>query len=158
MAKEESVPSNHEKWEQKRCCIYIFVACTKMQDSITLLNISVCIVLPIIADPPRFDAEELEVFKTPVTVKKGQKAIFKMPFIGREPIKVQWYLDGEELSDDSNIKLDTSEGSTRLLLTKLQRKNSGEIKIKLKNEFGTVEAFSQLIVLGMYTHILIPIQ
>lgn len=118
-----------------------------------LLNISGCIVLPFIADPPRFDAEELEAFKTTVIVKKGQKAIFKLPYSGREPLKVQWYLDGEELSDEANIKLEHSEGCSRLLLTKLQRKDSGEVKIKLKNEFGTVEAFSQLIVLGMYTNI-----
>lgn len=87
-------------------------------------------------------------------MKKGHKATFKLPYIGREPIKIQWYLEGEELSDEANIKLDHSEGCSRLLLTKLQRKDSGEIKIKLKNEFGTVEAFSQLVVLGMYTNFL----
>lgn len=86
-------------------------------------------------------------------MKKGQKATFKLPYIGREPIKVQWYLDGEELSDESNIRLEHSDGYTRLLLTKLQRKDSGEVKIKLKNEFGTVEALSQLIVIGMYANI-----
>lgn len=109
----------------------------------------ICNALP---DPPRFDAEELEAFKAPVTVKKGHKATFKLPYIGREPIKIQWYLDGEELSDESNIKLEHSDGYTRLLLTKLQRKDSGEVKLKLKNEFGTVEATSQLTVLGMYAH------
>lgn len=105
-----------------------------------------------LADPPRFDAEELEAFKAPVTVKKGHKAAFKLPYIGRDPIKVQWYLDGEELSDESNIKLEYSDGYTRLLLMKLQRKDSGEVKIRLKNEFGTVEALSQLVVLGMYAN------
>lgn len=111
-----------------------------------------------VEDPPRFDKEELEAFKTPVTVKKGHKAVFKVPFIGRDPIKVQWYLDGEELSEEANVKLDTSEGSSRLLLTKLQRKDSGEIKIKLKNEFGTVEAFSQLIVLDKPTPPMGPLE
>lgn len=109
--------------------------------------------LPIIIDPPRFDTEELQVFKTPVIVKKGHKASFKLPYIGREPIKIQWYLEGEELSDEGNIKLEHSDGYTSLLLTKLQRKDSGEVKLKLKNEFGTIEAFSQLVVMGMYTHI-----
>lgn len=108
-----------------------------------------------LADPPRFDAEELEAFKAPVTVKKGHKATFKLPYIGREPIKVQWYLDGEELSEESNIKLENADGHTRLLLTKLQRKDSGEVKLKLKNEFGTVEATSQLTVLGMYANTLL---
>lgn len=87
-------------------------------------------------------------------MKKGLKATFKLPFVGREPLKVQWYLEGEELSEESNIKLDNSEGCSRLLLTKLQRKDSGEIKLKIKNEFGTVEALTQLIILGMYTHII----
>lgn len=99
-------------------------------------------------DPPRFNTEDLETFKTPVTVKKGHKATFNVSFIGREPIKVQWYCEGEELSEESNIKIETSDGNSRLLLLKLQRKDSGEIKIKLKNEFGTVEAISQLNVLG----------
>lgn len=108
-----------------------------------------CNALP---DPPRFDAEELEAFKVPVTVKKGHKATFKLPYVGREPIKIQWYLDGEELSDESNIKLEHSDGYTRLLLTKLQRKDSGEVKLKLKNEFGTIEATSLLTVLGMYAN------
>lgn len=103
-----------------------------------------------ILDPPRLDTEELEAFKTPVIVKKGHKATFKLSYVGREPIKVQWYLDGEELSDDSNIKIEHSDGCSRLLLVKLQRKDSGEVKFKLKNEFGTVEALSQLTVLGMF--------
>ena len=106
--------------------------------------------LTLISDPPRFEAEELEAFKKPVTVKKGHKAVYKLSYVGREPLKVQWYLDGEELSDESNIKIEHSEGSSRLLLLKLQRKDSGEVKIKLKNEFGTMEAYSQLIVLGRY--------
>lgn len=114
--------------------------------------------LVVVEDPPRFSAEELETFKTPITVKKGHKATFSLPYIGREPIKIQWYLEGEELSDESNIKLEYSEGYTRLLLTKLQRKDSGEVKIKLKNEFGTVEAFSQLVVLDKPTPPMGPVE
>ncbi|AWP02427.1 putative immunoglobulin-like and fibronectin type III domain-containing protein 1 isoform 2 [Scophthalmus maximus] len=112
----------------------------------------------VVEDPPRFDSEELEAFKTPVTVKKGHKATFKLPFIGREPIKVQWYLEGEELMEESNIKIEHSEGCSRLFLTKLQRKDSGEVKIKLKNEFGTVEAFSQLLVMDKPTPPMGPLE
>ncbi|XP_041834075.1 immunoglobulin-like and fibronectin type III domain-containing protein 1 [Melanotaenia boesemani] len=112
----------------------------------------------IVEDPPRFDAEDLEEFKKPVTVKKGHKATYKLSFIGREPIKVQWYLEGEELSEESNIKIEYTEGSSRLLLLKLQRKDSGEIKFKLKNEFGTTEAFSQLIILDKPTPPMGPLE
>lgn len=112
----------------------------------------------VVEDPPRFPAEDLEEFKKPITVKKGLKATFKLPFVGREPLKVQWYLEGEELSEESNIKLDNSEGCSRLLLTKLQRKDSGEIKLKIKNEFGTVEALTQLIILDKPTPPLGPLE
>lgn len=115
------------------------------------IKISIYLFSLLFVDPPRFDAEELEAFKKTITVKKGHKAIYKLPFTGREPIKVQWYLDGEELSDEANVKLEHSDGGSRLILTKLQRKDSGEVKIKLKNEFGTIEAFSQLVVLGTHT-------
>ncbi len=83
-------------------------------------------------------------------VKRNHKATFKIPFIGREPFKVQWYKDGEEIMPDSHCKIEISEDESRLLLTKLQRKDTGEIKIKVKNEFGTVEAISNLVVLGEY--------
>ncbi|XP_054640248.1 immunoglobulin-like and fibronectin type III domain-containing protein 1 [Dunckerocampus dactyliophorus] len=114
--------------------------------------------LIVVEDPPRFDPEELKTFIVPVTVKKGHKATFKLPYRGREPIKVQWYLEGEELSDEANIKIETSDGCTRLLLIKLQRKDSGEVKLKLKNEFGTVEALSELIVMDKPTPPMGPLE
>lgn len=123
--------------------IFFFMLC------IIISVTTIYMFFPLVLDPPRFDAEELEKFKPTVTVKKGHKAIFKIAYVGREPIKVQWYLEGEELSEESNIKIEHSEGSSQLLLLKLQRKDSGEVKIKLKNEFGTVEACSELNVLGM---------
>ncbi|XP_038134428.1 immunoglobulin-like and fibronectin type III domain-containing protein 1 [Cyprinodon tularosa] len=112
----------------------------------------------VVEDPPRFDTEDLEEFKKPVTVKKGHKATYKLSYIGREPIKVQWYLEGEELSSEGNVNIDTSDGTSRLLLMKLQRKDSGEIKLKLKNEFGTSEAVSQLNVLDKPTPPMGPLE
>ncbi|KAL0978795.1 hypothetical protein UPYG_G00175310 [Umbra pygmaea] len=100
----------------------------------------------VVEDPPRFDPKGLKAFMVPVVVKKGQKATFKIPFVGRDPIKVQWYLEGNELSTDTHIKIEHEEGNSHLVLNKLHRKDSGEIKIKLKNEFGTTEAFATLIV------------
>ncbi|XP_077385038.1 immunoglobulin-like and fibronectin type III domain-containing protein 1.1 isoform X2 [Festucalex cinctus] len=112
----------------------------------------------VVEDPPRFDPEELKTFITPVAVKKGHKATFKLSYMGREPIKVQWFLEGEELSDEANIKLETSDGYTRLLLIKLQRKDSGEVKLKLKNEFGIAEALTELIVLDKPTPPMGPVE
>lgn len=74
--------------------------------------------------------------------------MFKMQFVGQDPIKIQWYREGEELLNDTNVKVEKCVSQSRLLLSRCQRKDTGEIKIKLKNEHGVTEAISQLIVLG----------
>lgn len=99
-------------------------------------------------DPPRISPEDLAEFSEPVIIKAGKSATFKINFVGREPIKVQWYNEDEEVLDDTNIKIEKSSTHSRLLLSKCPRKQTGEIKIKLKNEFGTAEAISKLIVIG----------
>lgn len=81
-------------------------------------------------------------------VKTNHKAEFKIPYIGREANKIQWYKEGEELTTDAKCKIETTESRCRLSLNKMQRKDTGEIKIKIKNEFGTAEATTYLVVLG----------
>ncbi|KAM3618348.1 uncharacterized protein V6R79_019497 [Siganus canaliculatus] len=104
-----------------------------------------------VKDPPRFYPEDHRAFTESVIVKAGHNAIFKMHFVGHEPIKIQWFKEGEELQDDSNTKIEKSGSHSRLLLSRCQRKDTGEIKIKLKNEHGFSEAVSQLIVLDKPT-------
>lgn len=99
-------------------------------------------------DPPRINPDDLAEFMKPVKIKTGKDATFKLLFAGREPMKIQWYNNGEELTEETNIKIEKSSSHSRLLLTKCQRRTSGEIKIKIKNECGTIEAVTQLIVLG----------
>ncbi|XP_051563268.1 immunoglobulin-like and fibronectin type III domain-containing protein 1 [Myxocyprinus asiaticus] len=111
----------------------------------------------VVEDPPRLNPDDLAKFSEPVIIKVGQNAIFKLDFVGREPMKVQWYNEGEELLEDNHVKIERVSSHSRLLLVKCQRKNSGEIKLKLKNEFGTIEALSRLIVLGKPTNPLGPI-
>ncbi|XP_008278540.1 immunoglobulin-like and fibronectin type III domain-containing protein 1 [Stegastes partitus] len=105
----------------------------------------------IVEDPPRINEDDLAEFIKPVKIKRGKDAAFKVTFVGREPMKIQWYNEGEEQLEDSQIKIERSSSHSRLLLTKCQRKISGEIKIKIKNEFGTTEAITQLIVLDKPT-------
>lgn len=104
----------------------------------------------VVLDPPRLNSDDLTEFMKPVIIKSGKDAAFKMTFVGREPMKIQWFHEGEELLEDTGIKIEKSESHTRLLLTKCKRKTTGEIKIKIKNECGTTEAISQLVVLGLY--------
>ncbi|KAF1390218.1 hypothetical protein PFLUV_G00055800 [Perca fluviatilis] len=111
-----------------------------------------------VQDPPRFNPEDLSAFTEPVTVKVGHNAIFKLHFVGHEPIKIKWYREGEELLEDNNTKIEKSASHSRLLLSRCQRKDTGEIKIRLKNEHGCIEAISQLIVLDKPTSPLGPVE
>ncbi|XP_064154957.1 immunoglobulin-like and fibronectin type III domain-containing protein 1 isoform X6 [Anguilla rostrata] len=112
----------------------------------------------IVEDPPRFSQDALDTFSKPVIVKVGQNAAFKMPFVGGEPTKVQWYKEGEELLDNANVKLEIMSAHSRLLLSSCQRKDTGEIKIKVKNDFGTIEAVSKLVVLDKPSPPLGPVE
>ncbi|XP_071398381.1 LOW QUALITY PROTEIN: immunoglobulin-like and fibronectin type III domain-containing protein 1 [Centroberyx affinis] len=101
-----------------------------------------------IQDPPKIDLDALGKFSEPVIVKAGENAKWKLPFSGGEPMTIQWYKDDDELLSGLNVKIETSPSESQLRLSKCQRKDSGEVKIKIKNEFGTKEAISKLIVLG----------
>uniref|UniRef100_A0A3B3WRJ1 Immunoglobulin like and fibronectin type III domain containing 1, tandem duplicate 3 n=1 Tax=Poecilia mexicana TaxID=48701 RepID=A0A3B3WRJ1_9TELE len=89
----------------------------------------------------------LSAFTRPLAVKVGHNATYKLQFIGHKPIKVQWYKDGDELKDDNSTMIERSASHTRLLLSRCQRRDTGEIKIKIKNDHGFTEAVSQLVVL-----------
>ncbi|KAM9361800.1 immunoglobulin-like and fibronectin type III domain-containing protein 1 isoform 1-T2 [Symphorus nematophorus] len=104
-----------------------------------------------IQDPPKIDAEALGKFTQPVIIKAGENAEWKLPFSGGEPMNIQWYKDDDELVPGLNVKIETAATESKLRLTKCQRKDSGEVKIKIKNEFGTTEAISKLIVMDKPT-------
>lgn len=63
-------------------------------------------------------------------------------------MNIQWHKDDAKLLPSLTVKIKTSETDSSLHLMKCHRKDSGEIKIRLKNEFATAEAISKLIVLG----------
>lgn len=65
-------------------------------------------------------------------------------------MNIQWYKNDDKLLPGVNVKIETSDSESQLRLTKCQRKDTGEVKIKIKNEFGTIEAVSKLIVLGKF--------
>lgn len=81
-------------------------------------------------------------------IKAAENAEWKLPFSGGEPMNIQWYKDDDLLSPSPYVKIETSCDKSKLRLIKCQRKDSGEVKVKIKNEFGTTEAMSKLIVLG----------
>ncbi|XP_047669328.1 immunoglobulin-like and fibronectin type III domain-containing protein 1 isoform X1 [Tachysurus fulvidraco] len=100
-----------------------------------------------IKEPPKIDADALGKFSEAVVVRAGENAIFKLPFSGKEPVRVQWFKDEEEILKGPGVRIESSSTQSQLLLNKCQRKDTGEVKIKLKNEFATTEARTKLIVL-----------
>uniref|UniRef100_A0A3Q1FUT6 Immunoglobulin-like and fibronectin type III domain-containing protein 1 n=1 Tax=Acanthochromis polyacanthus TaxID=80966 RepID=A0A3Q1FUT6_9TELE len=104
-----------------------------------------------VEDPPNIDPDALGKFTKPVIIKAGENAEWKMPFSGGAPMTIQWYKDDEELLPGLNVKIDTSDTESQLRLMKCQRKDCGEVKIKIKNEYGTLQAISKLIVLDKPT-------
>ncbi|XP_048056894.1 immunoglobulin-like and fibronectin type III domain-containing protein 1 [Megalobrama amblycephala] len=97
-------------------------------------------------DLPKFDPDDLHKFSKNVVVKVGQTASFKMPFPPQDSSEINWFKDGTELFDGGRIKVVKELNQSRLQIKECLRSDSGEIKIQLKNPFGTVEAFSRLIV------------
>lgn len=97
---------------------------------------------------PEFDPDDLHKFSKPVIIRVGQNAAFKMPFPPQESLVVSWFKDGNEIKDGGGAKIVREPNHSRLLLRDCLRTDAGEIKIQLKNPFGTVEATSRLIVLG----------
>uniref|UniRef100_A0A3P8U4K9 Immunoglobulin like and fibronectin type III domain containing 1, tandem duplicate 2 n=1 Tax=Amphiprion percula TaxID=161767 RepID=A0A3P8U4K9_AMPPE len=104
-----------------------------------------------VEDPPHIDPDALGKFTKPVIIKAVENAEWKLPFSGGAPMTIQWYKDDEELQPGLNVKIDISDTESQLRLMKCQRKDCGEVKIKIKNEYGTREAISKLIVLDKPT-------
>ncbi|XP_013909383.1 PREDICTED: immunoglobulin-like and fibronectin type III domain-containing protein 1, partial [Thamnophis sirtalis] len=93
-----------------------------------------------VEDPPNVDSTLLEKLKKePIVVKAGKNAMVKIPFEGRKPIRAMWLKDNQELLDDDRINIDSSENFTRLSIPSTSRKDTGNYKVRLKNECGSFE-------------------
>lgn len=107
-----------------------------------------CSILSVFSDLPEIDPDALKKFSNPVIVKAGQSASFKMPFTPQDSLEVKWFNKGSELLDGGSVKVLKESTHSRLQIKDCLRSDTGEIKIELKNPFGSIEAVSSLIVLG----------
>ncbi|XP_070604629.1 immunoglobulin-like and fibronectin type III domain-containing protein 1 [Erythrolamprus reginae] len=93
-----------------------------------------------VEDPPNVDSTLLEKLKKePIVIKAGKNAMVKIPFEGRKPVRVMWLKDNQELLDDDRMNIDSSEYFTRLSIPSTRRKDTGDYKVRLKNECGSLD-------------------
>ncbi|KAF4112495.1 hypothetical protein G5714_007290 [Onychostoma macrolepis] len=100
-----------------------------------------------VGDLPEFDPDALQKFSNPVIVKAGQSASFKMSFPPQASLEIKWFKNGLELLDGGSVKVVKESNHSRLQIKDCLRSDTGQIKIQLKNPFGSIEALSSLIVL-----------
>ncbi|XP_043932480.1 immunoglobulin-like and fibronectin type III domain-containing protein 1 isoform X2 [Protopterus annectens] len=101
-----------------------------------------------IKDPPQVEEGLLQqLAEKPLVVKAGQNTTIKVPFAGRRPIKVTWNKDGDELLEDNRIRVEKADNFTRLSISSCQRKDSGNLQLKLKNDSGTTDVDVTLLVI-----------
>eukprot|EP00063_Salmo_salar_P014441 XP_013989276.1 PREDICTED: immunoglobulin-like and fibronectin type III domain-containing protein 1 isoform X5 [Salmo salar] len=104
-----------------------------------------------VQNPPTFNMDSLREFSKPVIVRACETAEWKLAFSGGDPMKIKWIKEDEELLEGLNVKIEQTDIKAGLCLTDCQRKNCGEVKINIKNDYGTLEATSRLIVLDKPT-------
>ncbi|NWH61474.1 IGFN1 protein, partial [Geococcyx californianus] len=101
-----------------------------------------------VEDPPQVDKVLLKnLTSVPTMAKAGEKVQIKIPFEGRLPIRSMWLKDRMELADDTRIRVDNTETFTMLSISSGERKDSGDYKVRLKNDSGVLEINLKLLVL-----------
>lgn len=76
----------------------------------------------------------------------GRNAAFVINFSGDAPVNVKWFFNGRELRSAFDTQIKTTEGETRLELSKIKENHAGEYKVQLSNAGGQVESSATLTV------------
>uniref|UniRef100_A0AC35UA75 Muscle M-line assembly protein unc-89 n=1 Tax=Rhabditophanes sp. KR3021 TaxID=114890 RepID=A0AC35UA75_9BILA len=79
------------------------------------------------------------------SVKEGEKVEFEATTTEQVRI-VKWYSNGSEVKEDSRVKLVTSGSTYKLIISKAEMKDLGEIKITLSNSAGQINSEAKLTV------------
>ncbi|XP_062450763.1 immunoglobulin-like and fibronectin type III domain-containing protein 1 [Rhea pennata] len=101
-----------------------------------------------VEDPPHVDKVLLKnLMNVPIEAKAGQKIKIKIPFEGQLPIRATWLKDRMELVDDRRIRVDETDTFTMLTISSSERKDSGDYKVRLKNDHGVLEINLKIVVI-----------
>ena len=87
-------------------------------------------------------------FLQPVILKAGSSATVEVPFNGSPQPKIIWWFDGQPLRDSRRVHVENDHDLTTLVLTRVDRNDTGNYKLKLDNEFGSAQLTVKVIVIG----------
>ncbi|KAI6199682.1 hypothetical protein M3Y96_00652800 [Aphelenchoides besseyi] len=82
----------------------------------------------------------------PQQAEIGRSAVFVVKFTGDSPVIVKWFKDGRELRSAFDTQIKTTDGETRLELSKLKQNHQGDYSVRLSNAGGTCESSANLII------------
>lgn len=70
----------------------------------------------------------------------GRNAEFVINFSGDAPVNVKWFFNGRELRSAFDTQIKTTDGETKLMLSKIKNSHAGEYKVLLSNAGGQAES------------------
>ena len=87
-----------------------------------------------LGEPPAFTTHPQDLFAA-----VGNNVILTTALSGTQPINLQWYKDGNPITDAN---------SSNLILTNVSLSNSGIYKVKATNEFGSIFSSEAVVSVG----------
>ncbi len=81
-------------------------------------------------------------------LKSGESTAIEMPFVGNPQPKVSWTYNAGKFPDAKRMKSQTIVNMTSMTLAKAVRKDSGDYKVTLSNDYGEASFTIHLTVLG----------
>ena len=98
-------------------------------------------------------SKELPLFIAPLNdlvVMEKTTAKFEVTFEAAPESKVTWYLDGEELTPDDTLQIETTETHSMMLLKEVYPEDEGEYWVEVVDKAGKAKSTAYLQVTGMY--------
>lgn len=77
---------------------------------------------------------------------KCKKFLILIHFSGDAPVNVKWFFNGRELRSAFDTQIKTTDGETRLELSKIKENHAGQYSVQLSNAGGTAESSANLTV------------
>lgn len=97
-------------------------------------------------EPPRF----IQMPTPVVALREGQSTTFECHVVGTPEIRVTWYLDGNEMTDEAKYSISFIDGLATLKVTQARVSDSGIYVCEAHNDAGSESCSIELKVKGWF--------